>query len=153
MDNGTTSAARGGYTGRRLVKRLAVLLVAYVGLVVAFESFVVFMGRRQAARGVEPGELLITTTDAEGSRRAVVAGVEVDGQLYVAANHWPRGWYYRVVRNPDVEVTRRGKSMACRAVPVTGAERARVSQEYTLPWLLRFLTGFPPRSFLRLSPR
>ena len=155
MNNEKASAARGGYARRRLVKRLAVLLVAYVGLVVAFESFVVFMGRRQAAHGVQPGEnwLLITTTDAEGSRSAVVAGVEVDGQLYVAANHWPRGWYYRVVRNPDVEVTRRGKSMACRAVPVTGGERARVSQEYTLPWLLRFLTGFPPRSFLRLSPR
>jgi hypothetical protein len=134
---------------------LAIVLPVYLGIVVAFEAMVVTMGRRQAARGVQPGEqwVVITTTDAEGSRDAVVAGVESDGHLYVSANHWPRAWYKRVVEHPDVELTRAGERAAYRAVPVVGDERIRVVRDYSLPWVIRVLTGFPPRSFLRLDPR
>jgi len=134
---------------------LAILLAAYVGVVVAFEVLVVTLGRRQVARGVEPGEawLVIGTTDAQGTTETVVAGVESAGQLYVSANHWPRSWYHRVVANPDVEVTRAGERREYRAVPVTGAERERVARDYSLPFAIRLLTGFPPRSFLRLDRR
>lgn len=132
---------------------LGILLGAYLLLVVAFELLVVVMGSRQAARGVEPGEdwLVITTTDASRSSDTVVAGVESGGRLYVAANHWPRGWYRRAIANPDVQVERGGKRLACRAVPVTGEERERIARDYSLPWAIRLLTGFPPRSFLRLE--
>lgn len=138
----------------KATKWLAIALAAYVGLVVAFESLVVFMGARQADRGVRPDEswIVVTTTAADGSAKdTVVAGVESDGQLYVSSNHWLRGWYERALRSPDVKVTRGGEKKACRAVPVSGAERERVARDYRLPWAIRFLTGFPPRSFLRLD--
>jgi len=137
------------------VKMLAMILALYSGLVVAFECLVVTVGKRQAARGVQPGEdwLVITTTDAKGSHDTVVGGVESGGHLYAAANHWPRGWYHRAVENPDVELTRAGERAAYRAVPVVGDERIRIARDYSLPWAIRLLTGFPPRSFLRLDPR
>lgn len=138
------------------VKWLGITLGAYVGLVVAFECFVGFMGHRDASRGVEPGEgwVVITTTDADGTaKETVIAGVESAGQLYVSANHWPRAWYKRAIENPDVEIVLGGETTARRAVAVAGEERARIAQDYELPWVLRFLTGFPPRSFLRLDPR
>ena len=134
---------------------IAILLGTYLGVVLAFELLVVTMGARQASRGVQPGEdwIVITTSNANGSAEVVVAGVESDGHLYVCANHWPRGWYRRVVENPDVDVTRAGERLAYRAVPVTGAERERIARDYPLPFAIRFLTGFPPRSFLRLDRR
>jgi len=140
----------------RVVKLIAIALGIYLALVVAFESLVGVMGARHANRGVQPGEswLVIKTTDADGNTNdTVVAGVESGGQLYVAANHWPRGWYNQAVKNPDVEITRGGEKTARRAVPVAGEERVRIARDYTMPWALRFLTGFPPRSFLRLDPR
>jgi len=140
----------------KIGKALAIALVAYVGVIVAFECLVGVMGARHAERGVQPGEsfLVITTTDADGSvNDTVVAGVESDGRLYVAANHWPRGWYDRAVENPDVEIDRGGEKTARRAVPVAGAERDRIALDYGVPFAIRFLTGFPPRSFLRLDPR
>ena len=140
----------------KVVKILAISLGAYVGLVVAFEFLVGVMGQRQASRGIQPGEswLIITTTGADGTtRNTVVAGFESGGKLYVSANHWPRGWYHRAVENPDVAIARDGEASARRAVSVTGPELDRITHEYSLPWLIRFLTGFPPRSFLRLDPR
>jgi hypothetical protein len=140
----------------KAIERLAIGVCVYLVLVVAVESLVGFMGRRQAERGVQPGEdwLVLTTTDAEGARRdTVVAGVESEGHLYVSANHWPRGWYHRALASPEVEVVRGGARAAYRAVPVTGHELTRIVQDYPLPWAIRFLTGFPPRSFLRLDPR
>ena len=138
----------------KIMKLLAIGLATYIVLVFAFETLVVVMGKRQADHGVQPGEhwLVITTNDAQGSHNTVVAGVEIDAQLYVAANHWPRGWYKRALANPDVLITRDGKRQAYRAAPVTGEERVRVAERYRVPWVVRFLTGFPPRAFLRLSP-
>jgi hypothetical protein len=135
---------------------IAILLVAYIGIVIAFETLVVVMGSRQASRGVQPGEdwiTITTTSDANASIDVVVAGVESEGQLYVSANHWLRGWYHRVVANPDVDVTRAGEQFAARAVPVTGEERERIARDYSLPSVIRFLTGFPPRLFLRIDHR
>jgi hypothetical protein len=137
------------------VELLAIVLAVYLGLVVAVECLVVTLGKMQAARGVQPGEdwLVITTTDAEGNKDVVVAGVESGGHLYAAANHWPRSWYKRVIENPDVEITRAGERAPYRAVPVVDDERIRIAGDYSLPWVVRLLTGFPPRSFLRLDPR
>ena len=83
----------------------------------------------------------------------MLAYVESDGRLYVAANHWPRAWYHRALKNPKVRVTRNGEGADYLAVPVTGAELDRIRVEYRMPTVVRFLTGFPPRSFLRLDPR
>ncbi len=125
-------------------------------MIVAFEVLVGVVGKRQAEQGVEPGEpwVVITTTGADGNpAKTVIAGVESGGHLYVSANHWPRGWYKRAIEHPDVEVTRGGETKPYLAVPVNGEERERVSMDYRLPWIVRFLSGFPPRSFVRLDPR
>lgn len=131
-----------------------IAVAAYVGIVVAFESLVGYMGRRHARRGVRADETWLTITATVGGedRRAVVEGVESAGQLYVAANHWPKTWYRRIVENPDVRVTVHGRQAAHRAVPVSGNERSRIARENCLPLIVRLLSGFPPRAFLRLDP-
>jgi hypothetical protein len=138
------------------LKIVAIVLVAYVGLVAAFETLVGVMGSRHANRGVATDEnwVLISTTAADGSRDdAVVAGLDFEGHLYVAANHWMHGWYDHAVEHLDVEVVVAGRRAPYLAVQVTGDERARVAAASRFPWVMRLLTGFPPRSFLRLDPR
>ena len=133
---------------------VGIVAAGYLAVVVAVESLVGYMGRRHARRGVQAGEnwLQITATVEGEDRSVVVAGVESAGRIYVAANHWPRAWYHRVVGNPDVRVTVKGRQAAFRAVPVSGDERSRIEREYRLPLIVRILTGFPPRAFLRLDP-
>jgi uncharacterized pyridoxamine 5'-phosphate oxidase family protein len=132
----------------RAIRLLAIVLVAYVGIVVAFESLIGFF---QPAGG---GTLVITTTDEDGGAHdRVVSRLESDGKLYVAANHWPRAWYNRALENPEVQVTLAGEKSDYRAVPVTGEEHDRVERENGLGVGFRILTGFPPRYFVRLDPR
>ena len=88
----------------------------------------------------------------EGHDR-VVSRLESGGNLYVAANHWPRAWYERALANPKVTVSLGGETVEYLAVPVTGAEHDQVNQDNSLGFVFRVLTGFPPRYFLRLDPR
>ena len=132
----------------KAVKRIVVLLLIWAGIVGVFESLI---GHFQPA-----GEttLVITTTAEDGSPNdRVLAHLESNGQLYVAANHWPRAWYNRALENPNVQVTLDGEKGNYRAVPVTREEHDRVNGENSLGMSFRILTGFPPRYFLRLDPR
>lgn len=131
-----------------VLKILVVLALIYVGIVVAFESLIGYFQPR-------PGStLVITTFDADGtSHDRVVARLESEGHLYVAANHWPRAWYRRALANPDVRAAVDGKTADYRAVLVTGAEQERVDREHPLGLVFRIVTGFPPRYFVRLDPR
>jgi F420H(2)-dependent quinone reductase len=132
----------------KALKIAAIALVAYVGIVVAFESLI---GVIQPSGG---STLVITTFDANGTpHERVVSRLESDGKLYVATNHWPRAWYRRALANPQVQVTVDGAKRDYTAVPVTGAEHERVDSDNRLPIGFRFLTGFPPRYFFRLEPR
>jgi hypothetical protein len=129
-------------------KLAAIAAVAYVGIVVAFESMI---GYLQPMPG---STLVITTFDGEGTPHdRVVSRLESDGRVYVAANHWPRAWYHRALETPDVQVTVDGTRIDYRAVPVTGAEHDRVDAANRLGLGFRFVTGVPPRHFLRLDPR
>ena len=130
----------------KALKWLAILLVAYVGVVVLFESL---LGVIQPAN---ESTLVITTSDADGSHDRVVSRLESEGRLYVAANHWPRAWFERAIENPDVRATIGDETRAYRASLVTGAEHARVDSEHALPFAFRVLTGFPPRKLMRLDP-
>lgn len=78
-----------------------------------------------------------------------------DGQLFVSANHWPRSRYKRILANPDMRVTRDGNTGDYRATPISpdSPEHDRLSQEHPHPAWFRFLTGYPPRRFVRLDPR
>jgi hypothetical protein len=129
------------------LKIVAAVLVAYVVLVVAFESMI---GYFQPADG---STLVITTFDGDGvPRDRVLSPIESNGELYVASNHWIRAWYNRALAKPEVRVTRDGKTADYLAVPVTGMEHDRVAGENGLGVALRILTGFPPRYFVRLDP-
>ncbi|MAW64302.1 MAG: hypothetical protein CL473_10030 [Acidobacteria bacterium] len=132
----------------KAAKTLLIVLLVYVGVVVAFESL---LGYFQPA-GM--GTMVVTTTDAGGAVfERVVARLESDGQLYVAKNHWPRAWYDRALGNPRVQVTIDGIQGAYSAVPVSGAEFDRVNADHALGVVFRVLTGFPTRHILRLDPR
>ena len=133
----------------KAVKLIVVLFLIYVGIVIAFESL---LGYFQPAGG---NTLVITTTAEDGiPHDRVLAHLEYDGQLYVAANHWPRAWYQRALKNPNVQVTlfeaEKGNYLA---VPVTGEEHDRVNADNSLGPMFRIMTGFPPRYFVRLDPR
>ena len=64
----------------------------------------------------------------------------------------PRAWYRRALANPNVSVTRGGKTTDYRAVPVSEQERERLLDEPGFPLLAYVFTGFAPRQFLRLDP-
>jgi len=132
----------------KAVKIIGILALVYVLVVVVFESLI---GTLQPAGGTT---LVITTFDGEGSAHdRVVSRLDSGGQIYVAANHWPRAWYRRALANPDVEATIDGSKAQYRAVPVSGAEHGRVESEHRHGIVFRVLTGFPPRYFVRLDPR
>ncbi len=132
----------------KALKILVIVVLVYVGIVVAFESL---LGYFQPSSG---STLVITTFDGDGTPHdRVVSRLGSDGQLYVAANHWPRAWYKRALENPEMQITLDGEKADYRAVPVTGMEHDRVDGENSLPVVFRILTGFPPRYFVRLEPR
>ena len=132
----------------KFAKIAAILVLIYVGMVVAFESLI---GYFQPAGDTT---LVISTLDEDkNANDRVLSRLESDGKLYVAANHWPRGWYNQALENPEVEITLDGEKAAYLAVAVTGAEHERLDTEYRLGPVVRVLTGFPPRYFLRLDPR
>jgi len=132
----------------KVLKIVAIAVAAYVGIVVAFESLI---GYFQPTAG---STLVITTLDEGGTAHdRVVSRLTSDGHLYVAANHWPRAWYRRALANPKVQVTLDGSKGNYTAVPVSGAEHDRVEAENRLGMVFRILTGFPPRTFVRLEPR
>jgi len=132
----------------KALKIVVIVVLVYAGIVAAFESLI---GYFQPAAG---SILVITTFDEDGTpHERVVSRLESNGQLYVAANHWPRAWYRRALENPDVQATVDGVRGNYRAIPVSGAEHDRVESENGLGVGFRIVTGFPPRYFLRLEPR
>jgi deazaflavin-dependent oxidoreductase (nitroreductase family) len=131
----------------KIIKIVAVALFVYVGIVVAFESLIGYFQPQ------DTNTMVITTQDGSGNaKQRVVARLDVDGKLYVAANHWPRRWYTEVLAHPQVQVTSGGTTGAYVAVPVTGEEKDRVEAQHSLGPVIRFLTGFPPRRIVRLDP-
>lgn len=131
----------------KVVKIAAIVVIAYVGIVIAFESMIGFL------QPTNTSTIVITTTDAVGSHERVVSRLESEGKLYVAANHWPRAWYERALAHPEVQATVEGDTRDYLAVSVSGSEHARVESEHPHSVAFRIVTGFPPRYFLRLDPR
>ncbi len=132
----------------KAAKIIGILLLVYAGIVVTFESL---LGYFQPEGG---STLVITTTDENGTAHdRVLARLESNQQLYVAANHWPRAWFNQALENPNVQVLSEREDGPYVAVPVTDAEHNRVDSENSLGLVFRILTGFPPRYFVRLDPR
>ncbi len=132
----------------KAVKLIVISFLVYVAIVVAFESLLGYF------QPTGQNTLVITTTDEDGATNdRVLARLESNGQLYVAANHWPRAWYKQALENPSVQVTVDGEKRAYLAVPATDEEHDRVNSENSTGMVFRMLTGFPPRYFVRLDPR
>lgn len=131
----------------RIAKILLIVGLVYVGIVTAFE---LLLGYFQPA---DASTMVITTFDEQGqSADRVVARLESNGELYVAANHWPRAWYYSALERDEVTITFNGATQGYRAVLLNGAEHERVDAQHSLPLSFRILTGFPPRYLMRLEP-
>ncbi len=111
----------------KVLKWVAIVAAVYIGFVVVFEA--VIMGMIQPKlEGAALPMLVITTTDDSGeSEVRRLAQLEVDGQIYVSAHHWPRGWYHRAVANPEVRVEVDGVESNYLAVPVDDEELDRVA--------------------------
>ena len=132
----------------RLMKVGLVLGLIYVGIVVTFESL---LGYFQPA---DAQTMVITTFDSDGvGSDRVVARLETDSELYVAANHWPRAWFRMALANDRVEITFNGEKAPYKAVLLKGAEHDRINADHALPLGFRILTGFPPRYLMRLDPQ
>jgi hypothetical protein len=132
----------------KIAKRILIALAVYVGIVVAFESMIGFF------QPATQSTLVITTMDEDGnSNDRVLARLESGGELFVAANHWPRAWYEQALANRNVEVTLEEGKGSYLVVPATDEEHVRVNEENSTPVWFRFITGFPTREFLRLEPR
>ena len=131
----------------KIVNIVVIVVLAYVGIVVAFESLLGYFQPENAST------ITITSADGEGNEYdRVVARLDSQDKLYVAVNHWPRAWYYRVLDNPQVKITAEEETSEFVLVPITGSEFEQVNGEHALPIFFRFLTGFPPRRILRADP-
>jgi hypothetical protein len=130
------------------IKLVLILLAVYVGIVVLFEFSLGFF---QPESG---NTIVIETFDAEGNGYTrVVSLLTSASNEYVAVNHWPRAWYRRLEEKPRIGVTRDGGQTIFGARMVSGAEHDRVQADNPTPFAFRFLTGFPPRYFVRLDPK
>lgn len=127
---------------------VVLLVVAYIAQVVAFE---VRLGVNQPEN---QSTIVIATYDEQGTRtERVVRLVEVEGDAYIAANHWPRAWYQQTLANPRIEVDFGDGFEPYTAVALEGEEDAMIREIYTVGFNFKFRTGFPPRYFMRLDPR
>jgi hypothetical protein len=125
---------------------LCAFAITQMGCMTAFAAF--------QPENIGGTTIVLSSTDADGtSHDRVLSPIDDDGRLFVAANHWPRAWYRRVLENPDVRVTRAGETAEYRAVPVSEEERDRLLDESGFPAIAYLFTGFAPRQFLRLDPR
>ena len=136
----------------KVVKWILIAAVAYLGLVILVETSLGVFQPTLARTGFPM--LVITIMDESGeSRDRRLARMEIGGQIYVSAHHWPRGWYSRALANPNVRVEIDGVVADYIAVAVAGEEFERVAAEHPLPLPVLFLMGFPPpRNILRLDP-
>ena len=136
----------------KALKWLGIVAAFYVSFVVVFETGYLGIYQPSFEDSGIPMLVLTTTDDSGKSRDRMLARMETDGKLYVSAHHWPRGWYKRALKNPNVRIKIHDMVSDYIAVPVDGEEFERVAAEHPLPLPVRFLMGFPPpREILRLD--
>ncbi len=145
---------------RLFVRTFVLLFGGFVFLALGLDAIV---GISQPV--LEPGaaEGILRTFDEEGSvqeTRLVVVDDHDDGTLWIQSGHHFRGWYHRLVRNPEVELVRNEETRAYWAVPLDTPEtesrvkgllkqRVGVFRFYLVRTLLLFADVKP----VRLDPR
>ena len=97
----------------KAIRMLAIIFGVYVALGLMIDSGIGFF-QPQAQ-----GTTVLRSFDESGaSKDTVLSLLDDDGQLWVESGHWFRGWYHRVVANPDIELVRDGQPSPYRAVPL-----------------------------------
>ena len=137
-------------TTKWILAGFGALSLIYIGWVIEFEMS---LGMNQPQGRTS---IVIATLNENNERHERVLSLrEVDGNHYIAANHWPRAWYHQALDNPNVEVKMPGEDvfLPFLAVPLDGVEETLLSEEYRLSVRSRAQMGFPPRYFLRLDTR
>lgn len=140
----------------KTLKWVAGIIGVYIVFVVLFEA--VFLGYLQPSFEREGGGIpmldIVTTDDAGNQNKRRLARLESSaGPTYVSAHHWTRGWYHELVAKPNVRVEIDSEIAEHLAVVVEGDEFDRIAAEFPLPFIVRFLMGFPPeRNIVRLDP-
>ena len=127
------------------IRIIGILFGFYILIVVAFESL---LGYYQPQSG---NTIVITTYDGEEGADRVVTELASNGQRYIAVNHWPRAWYYRLLDNPRITFTKDEITSENIAVSVEGEEHDWVQADNHTGIVFRLLTGFPPRYLVRLD--
>ncbi len=137
------------------IVRIAVIVIAvYVVLGLALDGAIGYFQPQSAKTAV-----LRTFDEAGNAQETVLSLLDDDGTLWVESGHWFRGWYHRLVANPDVELVRDGEAETYRAVPVDTAEAIeRVTKlmgkgESAGYWVGRVMLLFAPIKPVRLDPR
>jgi len=132
----------------KILKLVLIIITVYVGIVVLFESLLGYFQPQ--------GQTTLTImTEAEDGKfnSRVLQQITSQGQIYVAANHWPRAWYHDALAKPDLKATIAGKTANYHATEINGSEHDKLMTEFAHPIWFRILTGFPTRKFVRLDPR
>jgi len=100
----------------RPVRQLTLVIAGFVLLALLLDAFI---GAFQPVVASEESEGVLRTIDENGevyeNRLAVI---DDGGTLWLQSGHHFRGWYHRLVRNPEVELLYHGEVHAYLAVPL-----------------------------------
>ncbi len=142
----------------RFLRSLALAVVGFVVLALLIDAFV---GVFQPVVATEETEGVLRTFDEKGDvheSRLVV--FDDDGTLWIHSGHYFRGWYHRLVDNPEVELLYRGELRSYRAVPVDTPEteafiqnRIKRNSGELRFHLIRTILLFADMKPVRLDPR
>lgn len=135
-------------------KWLFIIFGAYVGFVLIFETiFLGYFQPRFERSGIPTLDIITQDSMGKPNKRRLAWFQSSEGHIYVSAHHWTRGWYTELLVNPQVQVEIDNTVSARTAVTIHGEEYDKISTEYSIPLIVRFLMGFPPeRDIVRLDP-
>jgi hypothetical protein len=153
--SGTAPSRRGT---RRILRTLALIATALLALALGVDALV---GVAQPSFEAGAAEGVLRTFDEAGRpRESRLVVIDDGGTLWLQSAHHLRGWYSRLLRNPDVELIRDGETRAYRAVPLDTPEtEARIETLLKRRtgavryYLIRTLLLFADVKPVRLDPR
>ncbi len=138
----------------RIVRIFAIVFGVYVVLGMSIDAAIGYFQPQNEATLV-----LRTYGDDGDSKDTVLSSRDDNGQLWVESGHWFRGWYYRALENPNVEVIRGENVQPFRAVPVNTDEAVELMTKLMGKgqgagyWVGRAMLLFAPIKPVRLDPR
>ncbi len=138
----------------RIARIAFIVLAAYITIGLLFGGAIGYFQPQDS------GTARLRTIDSDAQQHETVLRFVEDesGQIWLLSGQWFRGWFYRVLENPDIELVRNEKATAYHAVEITDpatlneviALRSERESVVSL-WLGRALILFAPIKVLRLD--